>query len=51
MLPNPSIRRSSTRALVRFGEDLDAAELDRVRHQQAERGDEQRGDLGLADVR
>src|SRR5262249_33908100 len=34
--------------LVWCGEDLDVAELDGVRHQQAERGDEQRGDFGLA---
>jgi hypothetical protein len=33
---------------VRFGEDLDIAELDCVRHQQAERGDEQCGDVGFA---
>jgi hypothetical protein len=35
---------------VRFGEDLDVAELHRVGHQQAERGDEQRGDLALAGI-
>jgi hypothetical protein len=45
-----AIRRSSACALVRLDEDLDVAELDRVRHQQAERGNEQRGDLGLAHV-
>jgi hypothetical protein len=33
---------------VRFGEDFDVAELDCVRHEQAQRGDEQRGDVGLA---
>jgi hypothetical protein len=35
---------------VCFGEDAGVAELDRIGHQQAERGEEQRGDLGLADV-
>jgi hypothetical protein len=44
------IRRPSPRALVWFGEDLDAAELDRVGYQQAKRGDEQCGDFGFADV-
>src|SRR6266516_121235 len=39
------------RSLVRFGDDLDVAELDRVRHQQAKRGHEQRCNRGLVDVR
>jgi hypothetical protein len=33
-----------------FGEDAHVAELDRVGHQQAERGSEQCGDLGLVGV-
>jgi hypothetical protein len=32
---------------VRFGEDLDVAELDRVGHQQAKRGHEQHGNRRL----
>src|SRR5262249_11645540 len=44
------IRWSSPCPFMWFGEDLDVAEHDGVRHQQAERGDEQRGDFGLADV-
>jgi hypothetical protein len=36
---------------VRLGEDLEVAQLDRVGHQQPERGHEQRGDPGRADVR
>ena len=35
---------------MRFGEDAHIAELDRIGHQQAERGDKQRGDLGLLGV-
>jgi len=44
------IRWPCPRSLVRFGEDLDVAELHRVGHQQAERGHEQRGNLVLAGV-
>jgi hypothetical protein len=35
---------------VLFGEDLDVGELDRVGHQQTEGGDEEGGDLALADA-
>jgi hypothetical protein len=45
------VRRPAARSLVRFGDDLDVAELDRVRHQQAQRGHEQRGNRGLVDLR
>jgi hypothetical protein len=41
------IPRPSPRYLVRFGKDLDIGERDRVRHQQAERGREQRGNSVL----
>jgi|CZKW01.1.fsa_nt_gi hypothetical protein len=42
--------KSSPCPLMWFGNDLDTAELDRIGHQQAERGHEQRGNVGLADV-
>jgi hypothetical protein len=35
---------------VRFGKDLHIGERDRVRHQQAERGNEQRGNVVLVHV-
>jgi hypothetical protein len=50
MVPNPSMRSGTAVKRAPVGGSRPRAIRCRVGHQQAERGDEQRGDFGLADI-